>query len=159
MGLSGVVGLTRVRPGGRLVHTGSLCSLERAQVVVGFIQCRCVHSSAPWWSWRSLLHALELFGTTGVVGLTRTPPRVLLASFGVIGFTNAVGVGGAIRVGWGHSRAPFGWLGSSGVVGFTRARPGDHWVRPGSFRSLARALGIIRFFRSCERNALQGAQE
>ena len=130
MGLSGVVGLTRVRSGGRLVHTGSLCTLERAQVVVGFIRCRCVHSSAPWLSLRSLLHALESFGTTGVVGFTCTRSRVLLASFGFVGFTNAVGVGGAIRVRWGHSRAPFGWLGSSRVVGFTH-----------------HALGVIGFVR------------
>ena len=35
-----------------------------------------------------------------------------------------------------HSGAPWGSLGLSGVVGFTRVRPGGRYVRPGSLNTL-----------------------
>ena len=46
---------------------------------------------------------------------------------------------------WVQSRTPWGWLGSYGFVGFTRARPGGSWVHLGWFGSLARALVVIGF--------------
>ena len=80
----------------------------------------------------------------------RTRPRVLLASFGVVGFTRVrprcrwgyprslgllacdVRVVGFIWGRWVHSRTPWVSLGSSGVVPFTSARPWNHWVYPES---------------------------
>ena len=50
---------------------------------------------------------------------------------------------------WGHSYAPWGSplrsMGSSGVVCFTRLRPGGRWVHPGSLGSLVYAQGVIGF--------------
>ena len=88
MGSSGVVGFTRVRPGGRRVHPGSLgsltcalrfvgfiwrrwlysCALSSivcALGVVGFIRGRWIHSGVPWGS----------IGSSAVVGFTRVRPE------------------------------------------------------------------------------------
>ena len=44
---SGVFGFSRIRPGGRLVHSGSMGSSECALGIVGYIRGG---SGAPWWS-------------------------------------------------------------------------------------------------------------
>ena len=48
---------------------------------------------------------------------------------------------------------------SSGVVGFTCARPGCRWVHPGSLGSQAGALGVVRYIwgRSVHLHALCGS--
>ena len=56
-----VVGFTRVRPGGRWVHPGSLGSLRCALIIVGFIRGRLVHSGSPWGS----------LGSSGLVWFAR----------------------------------------------------------------------------------------
>ena len=48
-----------------------------------------------------------------------------------------------IRGCWVHLGAPFGSLGSSGDVSFTRVRPGCRWVRLGSLSSLGCTLGVV----------------
>ena len=40
---------------------------------------------------------------------------------------------------------PWGSLGSSGFVHFTRVRPGGSWVHPGSLGLLEFALGVVGF--------------
>ena len=42
---------------------------------------------------------------------------------------------------------PWEWLGSSGVVGFTRVCTGNRWVHPVSLGSLGCALGVVCFIR------------
>ena len=54
---------------------------------------------------------------------------------------------GFIRGRWVDSGAPWGSLGSSGMVGFTPVRPGDLWVHLGSFGSLGCAMGVVGFIR------------
>ena len=53
----GVVGLIRVRPGGRRFHSGSLGSFGCNMGVVRFIQCRWIGLGATW----------GLLGSFGVV--------------------------------------------------------------------------------------------
>ena len=59
----------------------------------------------------------------------------------------ALGVVRFIRDRWVHSTEPWGSLGYSGVVGFTRARPVGMRVHPVSLVSLARALCVDGFIR------------
>ena len=89
-----VVVIVRVRPGYRLVHSGSLGSLGCALGVVGFFLGRWIHSSVTW----------ESLGSLGVVGCV----------LGVVGF---------IRGRWVHIGAPSGLLGSFGVVRLIMVRP------------------------------------
>ena len=100
--LSGVVEFTRVRPKCRWVYLGSLGSLTRALGVVGFIRGRWIYWRAPLWS-------LVYPGSLGLLG----------CAFGIIRF---------IQCSWVNSRASKSSLGSSAVVGFTRARHGGRWV-------------------------------
>ena len=59
------------------------------------------------------------------------------SALGGVGFMRVFGfIGGR----WFHSGAPWGSLGSSGVVGFTPVRPGGLWVHLGSFGSLGSTL-------------------
>ena len=51
-------------------------------------------------------------------------------------FRWALGVVGYFLGCWVHSGAPWVSLSSSGVIEFTRVRPGDQWVHPGSLGSL-----------------------
>ena len=57
------------------------------------------------------------------------------------GSLDSLGFALAIRIHWVHSGWRWDTLGSSGVVGFTQARPGVRWVVPGSLNSLGFALG------------------
>ena len=138
MGSSGVVGFTRVRPGGRRVHPGSLDSLTCALRFVRFIWRRWVYSCVL----SSIVCAL------GVVGFTRVFPgdgwvssrgrRVHPGSLGSL--TCALSFVGFIWGGWVHSDAPWGSFGSLAstlwVVGFIQ---GVRWVHSdapwGSFGS------------------------
>ena len=97
----------------------------RAISVIGVIWSSGVHSRAT-----LSRPPLVSLGLSKVVGFTRVGPSS-------VGFILVVGV----------SRTPWLSLGSCGVVLFTRARLGGHWVHPGSLRSFARALGIEGFIR------------
>ena len=110
LGSYGVVGFIRVRPGGRWVHVVSLGSLRFAMGVVGITRVR------PWG---------QSLGSSGVVAFTRGS-WVHLGSLGSLGF--ALVVVGFIRVRWVHSHSLCWSLCSSGVVSFTRVRPGGRWV-------------------------------
>ena len=77
LGISGVVGFTCVRSGGRWVHPGSLGSHGFALWIVGFILGCRVHSHAPSGS----------LGSSGVVRYTRVRPGGRRFHPGVVGFT------------------------------------------------------------------------
>ena len=68
-----------------------------------------------------------------------------MGSFHVVGFAQEDA--GFIKCLWVHSNSPWVSLGSSGVVGFTRVRPGVRWVHLQSFGSLAFALEVVGFTR------------
>ena len=55
------------------------------------------------------------------------------------------GIFGFIHGGWVDYPARSELLGSSSVVGFTRAHPRGRWVHPRSLGSLTRALGVFGF--------------
>ena len=162
LGSSGVVGFTRVRRGGSWAHPGSLCSLGSALRVVPFIWCRWVNSCTPW-VYPESLGSLEL-----VYVALPTPVGVWSMAFGLrqrfeyyyyyrlFYFTSMhnntkhkfksriqppplTSIQGQMK--------PLGWLGSSGVVGFTRVRPGGRWVHSGLFGSLWFAIGVVGFIR------------
>ena len=61
-GSFGIVGFTRVHPGGRQVYSECLGSRGCAMGGVGFIRDRWVHSGAPWGS----LDSFRVFGFTRV---------------------------------------------------------------------------------------------
>ena len=68
LGVVGFIGETLgsvARSGGCWVHPRLVGSLARAQVVVGFIVVRWVHSRAHWWLFCSLGHALGVVGFIG----------------------------------------------------------------------------------------------
>ena len=119
---------------------GSYVSVGSSEVVE-FTQVhhwgRWVH---PGWL-GSLRCALGVFGFIWFVWFTREHP-------GGVGFMRVVGI---VRGRWVHSIAPWGSLGSSGVVGFTRVRPVRRWVHAASLVSsgvaLVYALGFVGFIR------------
>ena len=120
-----------------------LGSLGFALGVDGFIRSRWVHSGSRWGS----------FSSSGVVVFTRVRPGgrwvrsrchwVHAPSLGSLGF--ALRVVGFIRDRWVHSDSPFGSLGSSEFVGFTRVCPMCRCVHPTSLGSLSLALGVVGF--------------
>ena len=126
-----------MRPGGRLVHPGSLGSLRCALVIIGFIRVRLVHSGALW----AALGSCGSFGSSEVVWFIRVHPAG-------VGFMFVVGI---VRGRWVHSSAPWGSLCSSVVVGFTRVRPVGRLVHAASLGSsgvaLGNAVGFVGFIR------------
>ena len=66
-------------------------------------------------------------------------------SLGSLGF--ALGVVGFIRGHWVDEGAPWRSFSSSGVVVFTRVRPGCRWVHSVSLDSLGFGLGVVGFMR------------
>ena len=142
--LSRGVGFTRVRPGIGWVHPWSLGSLAHAVGVVGFIRGRWAHSRAPWC----------LQDSSRVVEFTRI--RLggrwvhLHAPWEVVGISWCCWVHsrvcdlvivGSIRGCLVHSRGPWGSLGSSGVVEFTRVHPGVF----GFMRGRECNVGVVAF--------------
>ena len=157
LGLSGVVGFTRVRSGGRWVHPGSLGSHGFALWIVGFILGRRVHSDAPsgslgssgvfWFTrvrpggrWFHLGSPCSLWCPQIVFWLIRCHSGAPLGPLGSFWFLAllvfAQGVLGFILVSTGGRCVHLRSLGSSGVVWFNRVRPGGRWVHPGSLGSL-----------------------
>ena len=147
LGSFGIVGFTRVRPGGRCVHVGSFGPLVRALVVVGSIRGRLV----------SLARALGSLGAFVVVGFTRARPEGLwvhAGSFGLLAcalvHAGSLGSSGVTFACPGVRRVHRGSLGSLAralwVVGFTGACPGGCCVHPGSF---AYAMGVVWVIRGC----------
>ena len=59
----------------------------------------------------------------------------------------ALGVVEFIQGCWVHIGSPLGSLGSSGVVGFIRVRPGGRWVRSVVGCVHPRSLSLLRFTR------------
>ena len=144
---------TKVRAG----VVGFIRSIEFALGVVGFIGGRFANSGSRWWS----------LGSSWVVGFTRVRAGVgwvhpgsffhsgsRWVSLGLLGFAQGA-VALALEVDWiircrlVNRVSPWGSLGSSGVFGFTRIRPGGRWVHPGSLDSLGFALGVLAFIRGC----------
>ena len=109
-----------------------------AFVVAGFIRGLLVYSGSHKWS----------LGSYRVVGFTRFRPccrKVLpgslefaLGSLGSLRF--ALEVVGNIQSRFVHLCSPLASSGSSGVIRFTRVRPGGSWAHPGSLCSLRFAL-------------------
>ena len=64
----------------------------------------------------------------------------------VVGFILGFALGIVVfnRCRWVHSGTSWRTLGSSGVVVFTRFRPGGRCVHPGTLNSLGNALGVTR---------------
>ena len=133
LGLSGVDWFNCARPGCCWVHPGWLGSQGYDLGVVGLIWGNWVHSRAAWVPLRSSGFALAC--ATGsldlcrVIGFTRMRPRCSLVHLGR----------------WVHLCTPWGSLGSSGVVGFTRARPLVHSRVPWWSSGLS---GVIAFTRA-----------
>ena len=97
-------------------------------------------------SWGSLGFALGSLGSFEVVWL------VHLRSLGSLWFTlgvveYALVVTGFHRRCWVHLVSPWVSLGSSGLTGFTRIRPGVLSVYSGSLGSLWIAMGVVGFIR------------
>ena len=112
---------------GRWVHPASLGSLGFALGVVGFIQCRWVHSGL-------LCGPLNSSGVVGFNRFCNWGRFVYPGSLDSLGFALVV-----------ICFFP-GSLGSLGfVVGFTRVRAGGRWDHAGSLRSLAFSLGVVGF--------------
>ena len=119
VGFIRAVGVTRALPGGRWAHPGTFCLLARALGFVGFIQPRCVHSSAPCMS----LVLSRAFGfTRALPGGCRVHPRSfcsLALALCVVGFISG--------------------------FEFTRTRQWGRCIHVGLLGSLARALGVDWF--------------
>ena len=108
--LSWVAGFTRVC---RLVHPGSLCSLE-------FALGRWVLPQGA---------TSGSLGSSGVFEFTRVRPGGRWVHPGTLGaFGFALGGVCFIWGRWVHSGAPWSSLSSSWLLGFTRVRPGDRWI-------------------------------
>ena len=87
----------------------------------GVVALTCVR---PWGRWVNLGVLLESMGSSGVVTFTRVLPGSRWVHPGLLGSLARV----------------LGFI--DRLVGVTRARPGCHWVLQRAFASLARALGV-----------------
>ena len=135
MGSIWAVSFASICRGGRWVHLGSLGSLSRALVVVGFRWGHWIHSRAP----------QGFLGSSRVVVFTLQRPGVYPRSLGSL--ASSLRILGFILRRWVHSSSPLVSFGSSWVVAFTLACAGGRWVHPGSFGSLACALCVVGFIR------------
>ena len=112
----------------RWVHSVSRWGSLRSSGVVGFTRVRTAARSVhPGSLWFTSVRLGCLFGSSRVVRFTLVR---------VVGF---------IRGRWVHSGSPWGSLGSSWVVGFTRVRYLGRWVHPGLLDSLGITLGVFGF--------------
>ena len=118
LGSFGVVGFTRVRPGG-----------------LRFIRGHRVH-------WGALLGLSGSSGVARVIGVRaggcQVHPCSLWCALGVVGF---------ISGSWFRLGAPCESLGSSCVAGYIGVRPGDRQVPSWSLGSFSNALGFYGFIR------------
>ena len=111
--------------------------------VVRFILGRLVHSGSPFGP----------FGSSWVIGFTRVRAGSLWVHAGSLGSLRfALGVIAFIRgslgsLGFASVNLPWGSMGSSEVVAFTRVCPWGRWVHPGSLGSIKFALGFTGFIR------------
>ena len=93
------------------------------------------------------------FGSSWVIGFTRVLAGGLWVHAGSLGSLRfALGVIAFIRgslgsLGFASVHLPWGSMGSSEVVAFTRVRPWGRWVHPGSLGSIKFALGFTGFIR------------
>ena len=138
--LSGVFRFSRVSLGCRWVHQRSFCSLARAFGSLGTSGFTCVRSGGCLVNSGSLgSFAYTLRGLSWVFGFARARPGDRWVHLGSMGSLTRPGCR------WVRSRAPVGWLGSSGVqsrapwwslgssvvIWFTRSRLWGRWVHPG----------------------------
>ena len=116
-------------------RSGSLGTLGFALWLVGFIRDRWVHkvrTEVVRFNWDRWVHSRSPWVSLGLsrgVRFTLRGGRVHPVSFGSLGF--ALGVVGFIRSRWVQSGSPLWSWGPFAVVGFTVVRTGGRWVHPG----------------------------
>ena len=115
---------SRVFPGGRWVHQGSLGSLARTLGFVGFIRGRWVHSGCRRFHPVSLTSLARALGVAAFIRSRCVQSRAPCVSLGLSGVIRFTRVRTSIIPGsCDHSRAHWRSLSSSGFVGFTVALP------------------------------------